>query len=73
MPKSKSSLDGLEGVFKRGVAVGYSDIKRDEITFRFRRELFTFPTVRVMRVARYNGYFYEADIKDIREMAREKH
>ena len=65
--------DHLEGLFKKGVAVGYPDIKRDEMTFRYRKELFTFPIINCHHVARYNGYFYTAKISEVRKLAKEKH
>ena len=68
------STDMYEKVYERGIAVGAPDINNDEITFRFRRELFTFPCIDVIPfVAKYNGYFYEADVKELRKLAKGKH
>jgi hypothetical protein len=67
------AIPNFEGVFKRGIAVGMADIQNDEITFRFRRELYTFPSIDVMHVARHNGYFYEARISELRKLAKLKH
>ena len=65
--------DMYEGVYDRGIAVGAPDIKTDEITFRFRRELFTFDTEDVIHIAKYNGYFYEAPIDKLRKLSKAKH
>ena len=65
--------DPFEGVFKRGIALGHADVRNDEMTFRFRKELFTFPTLACWHVARYNGYFYEAKVTELRKLAKEKH
>ena len=58
----------FDAVYARGIAVGHSDVKTDTITFRFRNETFTFPIAAAHEVARYNGYFYEASIDDIRKL-----
>ena len=55
-----------DAVYDRGIAVGVSNIRDDTMSFRFRDELFTFPTTRVFGVAKFNGYWYEADIEDLR-------
>jgi hypothetical protein len=60
-------------VFKRGIAVGFADIKRDEMTFRYKDELFTFPALDCIHIAKYNGYFYEARIAKLRKLAKLKH
>ena len=65
--------DSFEGVYKRGLAWGEADILRDEMTFRFREELFTFPIIDVYGIATFNGYFYEAKIRKLRELAALKH
>lgn len=65
--------DGFEVMFKKGIAIGQTDIQRDEITFRFRRELFTFPTFDAIPISRFNGYCYEAKIKDLRKLDKAKH
>lgn len=65
--------DHYEGVYQRGIAVGAPSIQNDEITFRFKKELFTFPSVDVIGVCRYNGIFYEARIDDLRKLAKAKH
>lgn len=53
---------------ERGVAVGYPDIRTDSIKFRYFDEYFEFPTVRTIGIAKWNGYFYEADIDDVRKL-----
>jgi hypothetical protein len=64
--------DPYAGVYERGIAVGHSDVKSDTMVFRFRDEKFELPSIDAMRVARYNGYFYEAHIDDLRRLETEK-
>ena len=65
--------DPLEGLFKRGLAVGEADQQRDEMTFRYRKEIFTFPTINCLHVTKYNGYFYQAKVSELRKLAKAKH
>jgi len=69
----KLPKDPFEGLWARGVAIGQTDILNDEITFRFRKKLYTFPTMDAMNITWYNGYFYEARISEVRKLARAKH
>ena len=70
----KEHYDHLEGIYKRGLAFGEADIHNDEMTFRFRNELYTFPSMVVYPgIAKYNGYFYEAKVSDLRQLAKGKH
>lgn len=64
-------MSAFEGVYERGIAVGESDIKRDVLVFRFRGETFEFPMVKAVQVAKYNGYFYEAPIDELRRLEAE--
>ena len=64
-------FDGFSAMYDRGRAYGVSHIKTDTMTFRFRDELFEFPTMKVHHLARYNGYFWEAEIGDIRKLKAE--
>lgn len=64
-----SDFDPHASIYESGRAIGQSDIRTDTMTFRFRDELFTFPTARIFGVARFNGYFWEANIDDIRMLA----
>lgn len=58
--------------YRRGVAQGQSNIKTDTMTFRYRNEVWEFPTTRVLPgVAVYNGYFYEAPVRALRKLAKE--
>ena len=66
-------IPDFQEVFKRGIAVGYADVKRDEMTFRYKDELFTFPTFDCAHVATFNGYFYEIKIAKLRKLAKLKH
>ncbi len=61
-------FDPHAALYDTGRAYGTADIKSDTMTFRYREELFTFPTLRVFGVAYWNGYFYEADIEDLRRL-----
>lgn len=60
-------------VFKHGIAVGFSDIKRDEMTFRYKDELFTLPAMECVHAATFNGYFYEIKIAKLRKLVKMKH
>ena len=61
----------FEHVYDRGLAVGESDIQRDRMVFRFRAEVFEFPTVKAHAIAKYNGYWYEAPIDEVRKLEAE--
>ena len=69
----KWPADPFEGVYKRGKAMGEADVRNDEMTFRFRNEVFTFPTMHCIHIARFNGYWYEAKISELRKLAKAKH
>lgn len=58
-------------LYERGMAYGHSDIKTDTMTFTFKGEKFTFPTSKAWPFAKYNGYFYEANIDDLRKLEAE--
>jgi hypothetical protein len=58
-------------VHETGIATGASDIRTDTMTFRYKGETFTFPSSVVWPFARYNGYFYEAAIDDLRKLEAE--
>lgn len=58
--------------YRRGIAQGQSNIRTDTMTFRYRNEVWEFPTTRVIPgVAVYNGYFYEASVRALRKLAKE--
>jgi hypothetical protein len=48
-----------------------TDTYCETIVFSFEDEKFRFPAVRVFRIAKWNGYFYEAPIKKLRALERE--
>lgn len=56
----------------KGIAVGWSDIKTDSLVFEFRKERFQFPTLEVLPIAEYNGYFYVAPVKKLRALQKKK-
>lgn len=60
-----------DALYERGEAVGHSDIKTDTIHFQWKGEEFTFPTVKVYGIARWNGYFYTAPVDGLRALERE--
>ena len=65
--------DGMSEPFSElydaGIAVGRSDIRTDTIQFSYRKEQFDFPTIAVIpHIAKHNGYFYEADIDELRKL-----
>ena len=59
-----------EEIYKHGIAVGQTNIRTDSMILRWRDEVYEFPLTEALRVARYNGYWYEGKIKDIRKLAR---
>ena len=63
--------DAFQSVYERGYAVGHSDIKRDAIVLQYKDEIFDLPTSVALRVARFNGYFYEAPIEALRKLEAE--
>ena len=62
----------FEGNYKKGIAVGFADIKTDSMAFSFRDEHFDFPWEKVYHLARWNGYWYEVPVKKLRKLAKEK-
>lgn len=58
-------------VYDKGIAVGHSEAHRDVMVFRFRDEVFELPAAAVHPFARFNGYFYEASIDDLRRLEAE--
>ena len=61
--------DPLEGMWKRGLAMGNSVLRTDTMRFRYRDEVFEFPCILVIPdIAVYNGYFYTAPVKRLREL-----
>ena len=65
------SFDPYTALYERGTAVGFSDVKTDSVAFRFRDEQFQFPSGRVFPYMKWNGYFYEADINELRKLEAE--
>ena len=61
----------FEALYERGMAYGHSDVKTDTMIFTFKGEKFEFPCAKGLQVARYNGYFYEAKIEDLRRLEAE--
>ena len=58
-------------LIERGIAKGWSDIKRDEIHFEFGEEKFRFPTIALIpHIAKFNGYFYEAKVEELRKLSK---
>ena len=64
--QSKEQEKPMETLYKKGLAVGSSDIRNDTITFNFRKEKFVFPTIQLSGMCDFNGYFYTAKVKDLR-------
>ena len=60
-----------QAVYDRGYAVGMSDITNDFINFRFRDEIFEIPALMVMKFTKWNGYWYEIGIDDLRRIEAE--
>ena len=62
-------FDSAATIYDNGRAVCHSDAENDTMVCRFRDEVFEFPTLRTYGVVRFNGYFYEADVDDLRKLA----
>ena len=56
--------------YKRGLAVGQSNIYKDIVFFRFKKEEFTFPTFVVYDLMHWNGEVFEADVEALRELQK---
>ena len=65
------SFEPFEALYARGMAYGHSDVKTDTMHFTFKGEKFSFPTMKAWPFAKYNGYFYEASINDLRKLEAE--
>lgn len=52
-----------------GIAVGWSDIKKDALVFEFQKERFELPTIEAFQIAEWNGYFYTAPVIKLRALA----
>ena len=65
----RTRFDTYSELYKKGVAVGYCNIRSDTLIFRFRDETFEFPTGDVLPgIAFWNGYFYTAPVKKLRKL-----
>mgnify|MGYP001611760925 CR=1 FL=1 len=63
----------MKEAFDRGLAVGIQQIRTDSVFFRFKDETFEFTTGEVVpKIAKYNGCYYEAKVKDLRKLDRKK-
>ena len=60
-----------QAVYDRGFAIGVSDITNDRMNFRFRDEIFEMPAISVIKHAKFNGYWYEIAIDDLRRIEAE--
>lgn len=60
----------LEKHWKRGLAVGSSDIRTDSIEFVFEKEKFRFPALEVMDLCEQNGTFYTVKVKKLRALRK---
>ena len=61
--------------FRRGIAIGIQNIRNDSIMFRYQNEFLELPTYDVLGykgVAHYNGTYYEAPIKALRKLLKQK-
>lgn len=64
-----AEFDSCATIYDTGRAVCHSDIKTQMMVCRFREEVWEFPIGRTYGVVKWNGYFYEADIEDVRRLA----
>lgn len=57
-----------EKLFRKGVAVGKSDVYYDTVEFWFKEERFSFPTSSTVGIATYNGRYYTAKVEKLRDL-----
>ena len=62
--------DFYESQYARGLAVGQSYITDGTITFRHRKNTFTFNAEDVIAQTEYNGSFYVAPVKALKALQR---
>lgn len=60
--------DIFDSVYEKGFAVGTGQVKTDTMLFRYRDEVFEFPTLLVHPMADWNGYFYEVPVEKLRAL-----
>lgn len=65
---SASSTDPYREIYRQGRAIGQAEIKTDTVTLRFKDEVFSLPIIEAWEIVRWNGYFWEADIDDVRRL-----
>ena len=70
-PGKKYFPSVMQRVYDEGIAVGCSNIKSETMSFRFRDEVFDIPTTEAVRWAKWNGYWYEIAIDDLRRIESE--
>jgi len=66
----KNYFGWCESCYRKKLAVGQPDIKADEIVFRFRDEIFAFPTKSVALDCTADGSFYIISIAKLRALKR---
>ena len=64
------NFESNAALYKKGIAVGQSNIYQDIMNFRYKKEEFIFPTMAVFNLMSYNGYFYTAPVKKLRALLR---
>lgn len=62
----------LEKHYKQGNAVGGSYIQDDSLCFRYRDEVFEFPSIEVMPLVETDGTWYIAPVTKLRKLAASK-
>ena len=70
---TKPMQDFMRSQWKRGLAVGQTDIITDSIDFRFKDEKFNFPALQVMDICKQNGSFYTAKVEKLRALRGKSH
>ena len=60
--------DPFAALYERGMAYGKTDIRNDTYVFSYKGEKIELPTLLAYPVTKYNGYFYEAKIDDLRKL-----
>ena len=61
----------MKEAYDKGLAVGVGQVKTDTLFFRYKDETYEFPAIDLLGIkgiAKYNGIYYEAKVKDLRRM-----
>lgn len=57
-------------IYEHNRAIGIPDIRNDSVIFRFKDELYEFPTSRMPNTEEFGGFMDTIDIKELRKYAQ---